>query len=223
MKGKMLEKKTSYKSTVLFSKSSKKSLRNFYKYKLSEMSLFYKKQKTKQINQLLLKLPLWKTARFIAVYKAFQQEPSLSAFNSVWKNKICYPVLDGDQLTFYTNKENLWQKNKFNISEPIPKEKNRIKKEEISVFLIPGLAFDRRGGRLGRGQAYYDKTLSSIKRNINYNRTTNWDKKTLFIGLGFVEQLNKTALPLSNHDIVMDCLVTDEFVLWPLKMKKGGK
>ena len=223
MKGEQLERKTAYKPDVLFSKTSKKSLRAFYKSKLSGISHFSKKQKTEQINQLLLKLPFWKRAQFIAVYKAFEQEPDLSAFCSVWKNKICYPTIKGDQLAFYKNKTALWRKNKLNIQEPIPKEKNRVAIKEISIFLIPGLAFDRNGGRLGRGQAYYDKTLSSIKRSSKFYKSLTENTKVLFIGLGFVDQINKTALPLSNHDIVMDCLVTDQFVLWPLNLKKGGK
>ena len=209
------------KTDFAFSKTNKESLRAFYISKLSDLPLSHKKRKVKKINQLILSLPFWKQARFISVYKAFKQEPCLSSFCSVWKDKVCFPVIEGKQLAFYTNKENLWKKNKFNIWEPEDKEKNKVALKDISVFLAPGLAFDRTGGRLGRGHAYYDKTLSSIKRNPN--RPLNLNKQALFIGVAFTEQINPKALSLSRYDVVMDCVVTDQFVLWPLNSQKGGK
>ena len=218
MKKAQFKQENQSKPDFLFSKTSKKSLRLFYQNKLSALPLFQKKQKTKKINQILLKMPFWDKARFIAVYKAFQQEPCLSSFCSVWKDKICFPVIKKDQLAFYTNKEELWQKNQFNIREPIPKKENRVKLKDISVFLIPGLAFDRRGGRLGRGYAYYDRALSKPKKN-----SRSWDKPALFIGLAFIEQIHSSALPLSQHDILMDYVATDQFVLQPLTSKQGGK
>ena len=146
----------------------------------------------------------------------------MSSFCSVWKNKICFPVIEGNQLAFYTNKENLWRKNSFNIKEPVSKEKNRVALKDISVFFLPGLAFDRNGGRLGRGQAYYDKTLSSIQQSP-IDSPWNWNKQALFIGVAFTEQIHSKALPLSRYDILMSCIVTDQFVLWPLNSRKGGK
>lgn len=206
-------------SDLLTSKADKKSLRAVYRRKLNAMSLSQRKQKTEKINQMILGLPLWRQARFIAVYQAFRQEPSLSSFYSVWKNKICFPKIEDQKLSFYNNKDDLWEKNQFHILEPIPKEKNKVDLKNISVFLIPGLAFDRQGGRLGRGCAYYDKTLSTIKRKCNLD---NFLKQVLFIGVAFIEQINQIALPLSSQDVLMDCLVTDQFILWPLSLQEGG-
>ena len=216
-------KQRSQLSRGIFYKSDKKSLRFFYNQKLSEMSLFQRRQKTEKINQLLLNLPFWKKARFISVYKAFKQEPCLSSFCSGWKDKICFPVIKEDKLVFYTNKLGQWKKNKFNMLEPISDEKNKAQLKDISVFLIPGMAFDRQGGRLGRGYAYYDKTLSSIKRKNTPNIQKSWNKQALFIGVAFIEQVTETALPLSQYDILMDCLITDQFILWPLNSRKRGK
>ena len=216
-----LTREISEQSDFSFSKASKKSLRAFYKGRLNEMSFSQRRQKNKNINQLALNLPFWKTARFIAVYKALKQEPNLSSFCSVWGKKICFPVMEGRRLTFYTNQENLWKKSDSIVWEPEPKEKNRVELKDISVFLIPGLSFDRRGGRLGRGCAYYDRTLSVIKRSPLSK--TQLNKGALFIGVAFTEQINRTALPLSRYDVLMDGLITDQFVLWPLHSGKGGK
>ena len=207
-------------TSLLTYKTDKKTLRGVYKRKLSAMASSERRRKTKKINKMVLSLPLWEQANFIAVYHAFKQEPCLSSFYSVWKNKICYPKIENQRLTFYNNKEDLWEKNKFHILEPVSKNKNKVDLRDISVFLIPGLAFDRQGGRLGRGYAYYDKTLSAIKQKFNFDDFLN---QVLFIGVAFTEQVNPIALPLSSKDILMNCLVTDEFVLWPFNLKKGGR
>ena len=72
--------------------------------------------------------------------------------------------------------------------------------ENLRVFLIPGRAFDRRGGRLGRSWACYDKFLK--------------DKSCLKIGVSWSFQMEE-KLPLESHDINMDIIVTDKFVLIP--------
>ncbi len=55
-------------------------------------------------------------------------------------------------------------------------------------ILVPGLAFDRQGVRLGRGQGYYDKLLAKYK-----NAHT--------IGICFIEQISSKELPQESHDI----------------------
>ena len=220
MQGNQVVQRAFYKDKS--SKTGKKSLRFFYSQRLNKISNLKKRQKDRDINQLILKLPFLKTAKFIAVYKAFKKEPDLSSFCSVWKKKLCFPVIEKDKIKFYINKENLWQKNKFNILEPISNKKNRVKLKDISIFFVPGLAFDRLGGRLGRGYAYYDKTLSFLKKSSNYKKEQKWNKKALLIGIAFTEQIHEKALPLLPHDILMDCLITDQFLLWPLNSKKGG-
>ena len=221
MQGNKVGQRAFYKDNS--SKAGKKSLRFFYSQRLNNISTLKKRQKDRDINQLILKLPFLKQAKLIAVYKAFKKEPDLSSFCSVWKKKICFPVIKKDKIDFYTNRENLWKKNKFNILEPISNKKNQVKLKDISIFFLPGLAFDRLGGRLGRGYAYYDKTLSFLKKSSKYKNQKNWNKKPLLIGTAFTEQIHEKALPLFPHDILMDCLITDQFLLWPLKSKKGGK
>lgn len=71
--------------------------------------------------------------------------------------------------------------------------------EAIDLFLVPGQAFDRLGGRLGRGRGYYDATLAAAPRAER-------------IGLGFREQL-LPLVPMLDHDLPMDWIVTDERVL----------
>lgn len=213
-------------------KHNKKVLRSFYKKRINDLSPALKKQKQKQIVDLLCKLPLWKKASYIAVYRALEDEPCLSPFCDLWRNKVCFPVIKDSVLEFYKDKGQ-WQKNSFLIFEPLSKPENQIPLDEISVFLIPGRAFDRSGGRLGRGKGYYDKALASVGKNQQaFNRREKdpaktlkkgRKKKALFIGVAFAEQIHNERLPLSEHDILFDLLVTDNFVLKSLNGKRKDK
>ncbi|MDD4102437.1 MAG: 5-formyltetrahydrofolate cyclo-ligase [Kiritimatiellae bacterium] len=69
---------------------------------------------------------------------------------------------------------------------------------EVDAFIMPGLAFDVFGGRLGYGKGYYDKILSKAS------------KKALKIALCYDWQLLDTPLPQEDHDIKVDWVVTDQ-------------
>ena len=66
---------------------------------------------------------------------------------------------------------------------------------EPDLILIPGVAFDERGGRVGRGKGYYDRFLEG--------------KNTVKIGLSFEAQIVRKKLPLEAHDQLLDGLVTE--------------
>ena len=209
-------------------KNSKKSIRIFYKKRIDSLSSSLKTKKQEQIVNLLTKMPFWEKASYIAVYRALKDEPCLSAFYQLWEHKICFPVIRNSVLEFYQNKGQ-WQKNsKLSVLEPISKVRNKVPLDKISIFLIPGRAFDRSGGRLGRGKGYYDKTLALIGKKQRFNKNkkssakilkTDKANRALFIGLAFSEQLHNEQLALLEHDVLVDFLVTDRFVLKPLKQR----
>jgi len=72
---------------------------------------------------------------------------------------------------------------------------------EIDCALVPGVAFDPRGLRLGRGRGHYDATLSALPR------------RTARIGLAFEVQL-VAAVPREAHDALLDAVVTERRVVW---------
>ena len=210
-------------------KDHRQSIRSFYQKKIVRLSSTVKKQKQNRIVDLMNKLSFWKKADFIAVYQALKDEPCLSSFYSLWKNKICFPIVQNEFLEFYKS-QGQWRKNRFEVFEPIAKKQNKVPLDKISVFLIPGRVFDRNGGRLGRGQGYYDKTLANISKKhfISHEKEKGYfttdlkadkQKKALFIGVAFVEQVHNESLPLFPHDISLDILITDQFTLMPLNQR----
>lgn len=66
---------------------------------------------------------------------------------------------------------------------------------DVDVFVVPGLGFDRAGGRLGRGAGHYDATLALAPRALR-------------LGLAFELQV-VTSLPLEPHDVALHALATE--------------
>ncbi|MFX3636185.1 MAG: 5-formyltetrahydrofolate cyclo-ligase [Candidatus Pristimantibacillus sp.] len=77
-----------------------------------------------------------------------------------------------------------------------------------NVIVTPGLAFDRRGGRLGYGGGYYDRYADQVKRHRDRNLSP-----VLWIGTAFEAQIVDN-LPMQNHDQVMNGLVTEQGLQW---------
>lgn len=116
------------------------------------------------------------------------------------KKEILLPVMDGKKkkLIFYKIrdlKKDL-RLGVYGILEPDPAKTRRVKAAEIECVLVPGVAFDRQGYRLGRGGGYYDRFLKTVRA-----RTTK-------VGLGFSFQA-VDHIPKNKHDVRLDIILTD--------------
>ena len=79
-----------------------------------------------------------------------------------------------------------------------PSTKRPVAENDIDVIIVPGLAFDRRGGRMGFGAGYYDRLL--IKTNA------------VKIGLCYDFQL-MDSVPSEEHDVPMDYIITEKEIV----------
>lgn len=86
------------------------------------------------------------------------------------------------------------------ILEPVPSQSRKVPPVEIDLVIVPGIAFEPRGYRLGYGRGYFDRLLAEL------------DPSTTTIGLGFELQIVK-ALPVSTHDIPVQKIVTEKRVI----------
>ena len=89
---------------------------------------------------------------------------------------------------------------RWNLMEPDPEHCTVVAPAEIDLLLVPGLAFSRAGGRLGRGGGFYDRFLSEVH------------PRAVKLGVCFHVQLFP-ELPLEAHDCAMDQIVTEAEVI----------
>lgn len=107
---------------------------------------------------------------------------------------------------FYFEGLHQLEKNTWGIPEP--KQGVPTPTEKIDAVLVPLLAFDRHGNRLGYGRGFYDKFLATCKPDC---------KK---IGLSFFPAI-EGALPTEPYDIPVDLVVTPETCLVPAEGPAG--
>jgi 5-formyltetrahydrofolate cyclo-ligase len=77
----------------------------------------------------------------------------------------------------------------------------RLDERSIDIVLVPGVLFDRRGGRLGRGQGYYDRFLSRLRPS------------TVLVGVSAEALVSESPLPVDDHDVPMGWLATERGVV----------
>jgi len=151
-------------------------------------------------------LNAYQTAQHIGFYHAVGKEVCLKPLqlNAELEHKHTYlPVIQPQgTLLFikYQNQDPLVQ-NLFCIQEPIAAHQKPFPMEELDLLLVPLVAFDNHGTRLGRGKAYYDKTLLIAK-----------PKK--LIGVAYACQSYPDILPRNEWDIPLDAIVTENAVQW---------
>lgn len=126
-----------------------------------------------------------------------------------------YPRIVGRDLEFYTfSGEEVWGINSYGIEEPDFIEADHIPVEELAGFIVPGVVFDRFGGRVGHGQGFYDRCFHKTQKEIlkKLNNPSLWDQIPK-IGLAYSVQVLDQALPMEEHDIAMDIIVTEREVI----------
>lgn len=88
----------------------------------------------------------------------------------------------------------------YKILEPKPElrglPEKQCRPEDLDVVMVPGVAFDRRGGRMGHGKGYYDKLLQHARPD------------TPLVALAFECQFFP-EIPVAPHDIFMDKIITE--------------
>jgi 5-formyltetrahydrofolate cyclo-ligase len=110
---------------------------------------------------------------------------------------VALPRTEGDLINFYEmSSTGELVAGRFGIMEPSPTHPART----IDLLIVPGIAFDKKGYRLGYGKGYYDRYLS--------------EKKPQFaIGLAYNFQLLE-SLPHDAHDAKMDAIATEDGILY---------
>ena len=172
-------------------KELRKQIRSFKK----EMSVENKKSQSENILSQVENLRCFQQAKIIMCYWSMNDEVQTPEFINKWyeAKDIILPVVDGENLLWkkFTGFKNLTEGDMFGIPEPNGTNFHNL--DDVDLIIVPGVAFDKMGNRMGRGKAYYDKTLKHLKA-----------KK---IGICFDFQL-LDEVPVDEHDIKMDMIIS---------------
>lgn len=141
-------------------------------------------------------LPAFAAAGTVALFCALGDEPDTLPVLRRWAQhkRLAVPRVEGDRMRFYLYDPATLCPGAFGIAEPGPGAV-RCDPAQIDLIVVPGVAFTRGGGRMGRGRGYYDKYLAQP------------DVRAVKVGVCYAHQVVE-ALPAEPHDVAMDCVIS---------------
>ncbi len=143
--------------------------------------------------------PAFMLAERILVYHSLPDELSTLDFIDRWhtRKRFFLPRVNGVNLDILPYDRSRLHLGAFHIEEPDGEELTPV--EDIELIIVPGVAYDRRGCRVGRGKGYYDRLLSGTK--------------AVKIGVAYDFQL-VDDIDTDEFDVPVDIVITDRNVYY---------
>lgn len=141
-----------------------------------------------------------KSAGRIALYRATGGELPCDGLARALmkKGKICcFPRIEGDRMVFCdcdSLDEKLFMTGAFGIKEPVA-SLTAVEPGSIDIVVLPAVAYNEEGTRLGQGKGYYDRFYAEIK-----------GKKPYLLGICYDFQIS-SEIPVEEHDITADMVI----------------
>ena len=141
-----------------------------------------------------------------AYYPKGSEVNTLDILNKVLEEQkiLALPAILGDKIFFYKispmsyfNGDQMIL-NKFGIKEPSPSSADLV--DDIDLLIVPGIAFDRNGYRIGYGRGFYDRYLQRKKYAFS-------------VGLSFELQLLDEDLPHEKFDQRVNAIATERKIV----------
>jgi len=178
---------------------TKAALREEIYARLKAMPRGHRTVESAQICARLAATELWQNARTVLLFAPMPDEPDiwpLLALALAAGKTLALPRFDRAARNYVTalvqNTENDFVAGHFGIREPAA-ACPVLPLNRLDLALVPGVAFDLHGGRLGRGKGYYDRLLASVPGAT--------------CGVAFDEQI-VAAVPVEPHDIRLNHILT---------------
>ncbi|MCI9285354.1 MAG: 5-formyltetrahydrofolate cyclo-ligase [Muribaculaceae bacterium] len=131
----------------------------------------------------------------ILMYHSLPDELPTRSFIAKWasRKRFYLPRVNGVNLDILPYDEQSLTLGSFHIEEPTGNDMASI--DDIELVVVPAVAFDRRGNRVGRGKGYYDRLLGSTRATK--------------VGMGFDFQLLDEEIESEPHDVALDIVITE--------------
>lgn len=172
-----------------------------------------RERRSLQATDRLLSLPALSSCQTIMLFYPFNDEIDTRFFLAEARKRgqeIWLPLTQvaARKLTpyLYRTEEEL-RPGVYGIMEPDPSRSQLADLSRLDAVVVPGVAFDKAGGRMGYGGGFYDRFLAQL------------EQKPLLVGFAFANQVVE-RVPLEAHDYQLDFLVTDEAVCGPFSQSR---
>ena len=170
-------------------------------------------RQSRAVVRLLEKWPRYRAAKAVFFYCPLKREvqiQKLMAAAIAEGKKVFLPVCNPQRGTMKAaalrSLKDL-RKGPYGILQPKPSGHRPVRHEDLDILLVPGLGFDKKGNRLGRGKGYYDKFLRS------------WAGEGVKVWIGFRAQI-LPAVPVGPRDVPMDYICHSGGILRAARRKK---
>jgi 5-formyltetrahydrofolate cyclo-ligase len=180
---------------------SKSEIRSFVRGLRRKQDSYSITKKSRVIWESLSSSPEYRRARTIAFYASIAKEGEVATSDMIegslaQKKKVCLPKVVGDRLEFFDVKTfRDLNEGAFGILEPAGE---KVEPEQIDLIVLPGIAFDVFGNRIGFGRGYYDRFLKKVK---------NASKVALAFDFQIVDKIPSTKPDVRVHKIVTESRV----------------
>ena len=185
--------------TEMSTGTSKAALRAKVAADLKTFAPDYRSTESARARALLEEQSLWQKAKTILLYAPLPEEVD------VWplvqkalaeRKTITLPRFDAVAMKYVAcrieNPAEDLVKGRFGIREPVDRCA-LVSLNRVDLVLVPGVAFDLQGRRLGRGKGFYDRLLALTQGTT--------------CGVAFDEQVVE-EVPVESHDVPLNCILT---------------
>lgn len=165
--------------------------------------------RSRRAQERILELRHWREAETVLLYVDCRGETATDLLlHTAWQNgktvllPRCLPAAPGEMELACVRSQSDLTPGLYAIPEPDPTTCSPVEPERVDLIVVPALAFDRNGFRLGQGGGYYDRLLVSDPYT-----------QSLAVGLAFDFQV-VSSLPVDGWDRPVAAVSSDKELIW---------
>ncbi len=185
---------------------TKEELREKMLTKRANLTPIEREEKSRVIKEKLFNQSEFKRAKTIMFYVAFRKEVETEQMikeSLAAKKEVVVPITDQEKKQLYLSQlkdyDRELESGTYGIKEPAADYYRPIKRNKLDLVVVPGVAFDTQGNRLGYGGGYYDRLLAGL---TSVSR----------VGVSFEQQV-AANIAAAEHDQPVNKIITEERII----------
>ena len=185
---------------------TKEELREKMLTKRANLTPIEREEKSRVIKEKLFNQSEFKRAKTIMFYVAFRKEVETEQMikeSLAAKKEVVVPITDQEKKQLYLSQlkdyDRELEAGTYGIKKPAADYYRPIKQDKLDLVVVPGVAFDTQGNRLGYGGGYYDRLLAGL---TSVSR----------VGVSFEQQV-AANIAAAEHDQPVNKIITEERII----------